>query len=144
MFTIIVDSRNRDPKSEQVVKYTNLRGEPTQYKSIRKISPEKEKLSELGIFLCEKLNGSYIGGFLHKENDVIIEGPEGSDPNAGNPKYGSLCPPSARLKCKGYLWPVFEPNDDETKYINKAARKMIEMAKPGGRVIIKKEIFDIL
>lgn len=139
--TLIVDSRRRDQKSETVVKYTNLQGRPIDWKPVRKITPDLTLLTPLARFIAERLDGAYIGGFLHRDTDVRVEGPAGSEPYAGKKPYGF--PVDARLTCKGYLWPVFEPEDDETEYVNRVAEKMASMARIGGRIIVRGEIFNV-
>lgn len=140
--TLKVDSRKRDPKSEMVVKYTNMKGVPTDFKPIRTITPNTEKLTELARFIVKNLDGKYVGGFNHNGNDVIVEGPEGSHPLAGGKKgSGSMYPATARVSTS-FLWPVFEPYDDETEYVNKVAEKCAALAGNGGRIRIKNEIFE--
>lgn len=141
MMTIIVDSRTRDPKTEMVVKYEDRNGKPIQHKPVRRISPAIARLSPLARFLAENLDGMYIGGFVHRKNDVTVEGPVGSHPNAGNETWN--IPRDARNVCHGYLFPVFEPNDDETEYMNAVAMKIAALAGNGGRVIIRGQVFEV-
>jgi hypothetical protein len=138
---ITVDSRKKDPKTEMVVKYESPNGNPTQYKPIRKISPDVNRLSPLARFIVENEDGTYIGGFNHRKNDVRVEGPSGSHPNAGDETWG--IPSDARNVCRGYLFPVFEPRDDETEYFNTVAAKIAALAGNGGRVIVNGQVFEV-
>ncbi len=138
---IIVDSRKHDPQSEVVLKHEGIGSVPNSYKPVRKIHPEIDKLSPLARFMVENEDGTYIGGFLHRKNNVRVEGPIGSHPAAGDRMYG--IPVNERAVCQGWLFPVFEPNFNETEYFNAAAEKIEELAGKGGRVIIHKNIFEV-
>lgn len=138
---ITVDSRTRDPKTEMVVKYESLNGVPIQYKPIRRISPDITRLSPLARFIVENEDGTYVGGFNHRKNDVRVEGPAGSHPAAGDETWN--IPSDARAVCPGYLFPVFEPRDDETEYFNAIATKIAVLAGNGGRVIIRDQVFEV-
>lgn len=149
---IRVDSRTRDIKTEMVIKYVSPNGNPIQYKPIRKIEPSIPMLSPLARFIVENESGTYIGGFLHRKNDVHVEGPIGSKKTLTIQERGQEMADkiekiygldkNERAECS-YLFPVFEPNDDETEYFNSVAEKIRKLAQPGGRVIINKNIFDI-
>lgn len=138
---IIVDSRTRDNRSEMVVKHEDFNGNPISHKPIRKVYPILTKLNFLANFIVENENGTYIGGFLNRRNDVRVEGAPGSHPNAGEEMWG--IPDDARAFCKGYLFPVFEPADDESEYFNIVAERIEALAGPGGRVIINGNIFEV-
>ena len=122
---IIVDSRQCDPKSEMVVKHESANGNPISYKPIRKIEPNIASLSPLAQFIVAHETGSYIGGFLHRKNDVRVEAAD------------------ARNYIQGWLFDVFEPGDDETAYFNRTAEKILKTIGPGGRVIINGSVFDV-
>lgn len=138
---IIVDSRRRDPRTEMVVKHEGPKGDPISYKPIRRVEPDISRLTPLARFIVENEQGTYIGGFLHRKNDVRVEAAPGSHPNAGDQLWG--IPADARNFIAGWLFDVFEPNDDETEYFNIAAAKIQNTAGPMGRVIINGNIFDI-
>ena len=138
---IIVDSRKRDPKSEVVLKHEGIGSVPDSYKPVRKITPDIEKLSPLARFIVENEDGTYIGGFLNRKNNVRVEGPVGSHPYAGNKMYG--IPVDERAVCPGWLFPVFEPHFNETEYFNAEAEKIAKLAGSGGRVKIYNNIFEV-
>ena len=138
---IIVDSRQCDPKSEMVVKHESANGNPISYKPIRKIEPNIASLSPLAQFIVAHETGSYIGGFLHRKNDVRVEAAPGTHPNAGDTMWG--IPTDARNYIQGWLFDVFEPGDDETAYFNRTAEKILKTIGPGGRVIINGSVFDV-
>ena len=141
MVTITVDSRKRDQKTKMVVKYTTPNGTPTQYKPVRDIHPDTSRLTPLARFIAEHEHGLYVGGFLHRANDVRVEGPPGSHPAAGNKTFGIAA--DARAVCRGYLFPVFEPEDDETEYLNNVAAHISALADADGRVIINGNIYEL-
>jgi len=138
---IIVDSRKRDPKTEIVLKHEGIGSVSNSYKPVRKINPDIEKLSPLARFIVVNEDGTYVGGFLHRKNNVRVEGPVGSHPAAGDKMY--CIPEDERAVCPGWLFPVFEPHFDETEYFNAAAEKIEKLAGPGGRVKIYDNIFEV-
>mgnify|MGYP001557826886 CR=1 FL=1 len=150
---IIVDSRKRDPKSEMVVKHENPNGNPINYKPIRRINPDMSRLSPLARFIVENEDGSYIGGFLHRKNDVRVEGLIGSrhalNVRVHGQKYADdikemyNITPQDRAFNPGWLFDVFEPSNDETEYFNRAAEKIQKTAGSGGRIIIHGNIFEV-
>jgi hypothetical protein len=140
--TILVDSTKRDPKSEMVLKHQGIGNVQDSFKPIRGINPKKENLSDLALFIVNQLEGTYIGGFLNRKNNVRIEGKMGSHPYAGNKMFG--VPEDARAVCPGWLFPVFKPHFDETLYFIAEAEKIRKLAGMGGRVIIFGNVFDII
>jgi len=151
---ITVDSRQRDPKSEQVVKYVDANtGIPIQWKPVRKISPDYSRLSLLARFIAERGDNKYIGGMLLNGFLVRVEGPIGSLfeieikksglENARKHFHMWALKETDRAVIQGWLFPVFEPDMDETQYFNIQAEKIIEVAGKGGRVKVNKDIFEI-
>lgn len=150
---ITVDSRQRDPKSEMVVKYESPNGNPIQWKPVRHINPDMYRLTPLASFIAEHQDGAYIGGFHHRSNDVRVEGALGSqytiNEHARGASYAEDCVNTwgisrdARATIRGWLFPVFEPGDDETEYFNHVAERIAATAGAGGRVIIKNAIYEV-
>lgn len=151
IYQISVDSRTADPKTVLVVKYTDLSGRPIQYKPIRKIYPNFDKLTETARFIVSRLNKTYIGGMLCTPSSVRVQGIIGSQWEIDLKIHGlqkaelmykiGLSKKTDRATIKGWQWPVFEPNFDETEYFNIESNKM-ETVADGGRIIINGEIYD--
>jgi hypothetical protein len=150
---ITVDSRKRDPKSENVVKYYDIKsGQPMQYKPVRKISPDRDKLSPLAQFIVDHAEGKYIGGMMLNGFLVRVEGCKGSqfaievkekgiEQAEKLVKIGFLTKDD-RATIRGWLFPVFEPDMDETEYFNKEAARMVDQAGSCGRIIIGENIYN--
>lgn len=151
--SITVDSRTRDPKSEQVVKYVNEHGTPVQHKPVRKISPDVAALTPVARFIADRAEGKYIGGMLLHGFLVRVEGAVGSQHAIEVKKHGQEqadklahiwgLNKNERATIRGWLFPVFEPEMDETKYLNDEADKMIAAAGMGGRIVINNEILEV-
>ncbi len=151
--SITVDSRKRDPNTVLTPKYENGAGQVIQYKPVRKISPDLSKLSPLARFIVEHSEGKYIGGFLLNGANVRVEGPIGSryvldvklkGQDATEKMYKVYgCSKEDRAAIEGWLFPIFEPEDDESEYFNAVANAILEKAGVGGRVIIGSDIYEI-
>lgn len=151
---ITVDSRRRDPKSEEAVKYVSLQGRPIQYKPVRKITPDLSRLSKEAAFIAENAEGKYLGGMLLNGFLVRVEGPIGSQfnievKNLGQEKADEKAKlwgwnKSNRSVIQGWQFPIFEPEDDPTQYLNNQATKIVEAAGKGGRIILNNKTLDIL
>jgi len=150
---ITVDSRRRDIKSEQVVKYENEHSTPVQWKPIRKISPDSTRLTPVARFIADRADGKYIGGMLLNGFLVRVEGAAGSQYTIdvkchGQEKADKMysvygLDKNERATIRGWLFPVFEPEMDETQYFNNEAQKMTAAAGVGGRIIINGEILEV-
>jgi hypothetical protein len=153
MSTIIVDSRRKDVKSIEVEKYYNEAGITVQTKPVRKICPDFNRLSTLAKFIASRANDKYIGGMLLNGFIVRIEGPEGSMYEIEARQKGIRTADTLfkmwgfnkkdRAIIKGWLFPVFEPENDETEYFNCEAIKIARAAGVNGRVIINDEVYNI-
>jgi hypothetical protein len=151
--SITVDSRTRDPKSEQVVKYVNEHGTPIQYIPVRKISPNTAALTPIARFIADRAEGKYIGGMLLRGFLVRVEGAVGSQHAIEVKKHGQEraeklahiwgLNKNERATIHGWLFPVFEPEMDETEFLNAEAKKMVAAAGVGGRIIINNEIMEV-
>lgn len=150
---IIVDCRRRDPKGEQVAKYEDRHGNTVQLKPVRKIYPKAAGLSKVGRFIADRADGKYIGGMLLNGFLVRVEGAVGSQylidiKYHGQEKADKMysvygLDKNARTTIRGWLFPVFEPEMDETEYLNEEARKMVAAAGVGGRIVINGEILEV-
>ena len=150
---ITVDSRRRDPRSEQVVKYENEHGTPVQWKPVRKISPDSGRMSMVAQFIADRADGKYLGGMMLNGFLVRVEGAMGSQysidvrchgqEKADKMYCGYGLDKNKRATIRGWLFPVFEPEMDETEYLNEEARKMVAAAGVGGRIVINGEIMEV-
>lgn len=146
---MIVCSRKFDPKSNMVVKYTNMHGTPIQHMPIRTLMPNVSKLSDVARFIYENLKGIYVGGFNKSSNCLIIKGSIGSQykidlkqkgqANTDNMYKCYELDKNERASCE-WLFSVIESNQSDEEYLNKEALKIKELASPEGQIIVKKVI----
>ena len=151
--SITVDSRKRDPKSKMIVKYETENGTATQWKPVRKINPDNTRLSGVAKFIADRAEGKYIGGMLLNGFLVRVEGAIGSRHAIEVKKHGAETAEklakcwnldkNERATIRGWLFPVFEPEMDETEYFNMEARKIVAVAGIGGRIVINNEIMEL-
>jgi hypothetical protein len=150
---ITIDCRKRDTKAELVPKYTNEFGTVIQHKPIRKLNPDINKLSPLAKFIVQEAKDHFIGGMLLNGFLVRVEGKTGSLFDVTVKEKGLeeterifkiwSEDKQTRASIKGWLFPVFEPFNNETDYFNNEAEKILSVAGSGGRVIINKKCFEI-
>ena len=104
-------------------------------------------------FIADRADGKYLGGMMLNGFLVRVEGAVCSQysidvkchgqEKADKMYCGYGLDKSKRATIRGWLFPVFEPEMDETEYLNEEARKMVAAAGVGGRININGEIMEV-